>query len=650
VGGCRGAVKIPINHIGLRKTMPQWNSLQALIMVWLALLASMVRAQPLLLDPAAGAYRPPVSYLEDRGGALSIDEVAVRRAEFTPAPTSSPSFGFTDSTYWFRLELSRVKDDRRTWFLEIGYPPLDSIELYWKRTGADGKAGFERIVAGDQIPFRSRTIHERQFVLPLVLPPGEARELFLRVRSAGAVTVPLTVLSDQELERTRGSDHLPYGLFFGTLMALALYNLLLFLSIRDVSYLYYVAYVVSAGLAFFGYNGLAFQFLWPDAVAWNQRAHVVFAFAALGFAFVFTRSFLSLAANSRLLNRMLAALAVVSGLFTLLSIWPLSFWASARIFVAIALPGVVTVLASGLAAWRRGYQPARWFLLAWTALLVGLTAYLLRFLNVLPGNLFTIYGVQIGSGLEIVLLSIALADRINVMKREKEQAQAALLEASQRSERNLEALVQERVREVHEVNKILRDEVSERRRAEEALFEMAHHDALTGLPNRLLLRDRFDVASAQTDRGNRILALLMMDLDGFKRVNDTLGHSIGDALLVRIAELIRECVRSSDTVARFGGDEFVVLLGSLRDAEEAAMVAEKIIAELAKPLALGEHQARVTPSIGVALYPQDASTMDGVLKCADAAMYRAKDAGGNTYYFFLEGAQRQLSLPQVRPE
>jgi diguanylate cyclase (GGDEF)-like protein len=627
--------------------MPQRNSLQALVTPWLVLLAITARAQPLELDPAAGEHRPPVSYLEDRRGELTVEQAAARRAEFAPARTSSPSFGFTNSTYWFRLELSRLKGDARAWYLEIAYPPLDFIELYWK---ADGKAGYERIAAGDQMPFRSRAIHERLFLLPLDLPPGEARELFLRVRTVGALTVPLSILSDEELERTRGMDNLPYGLFFGTLMALALYNLLLFFSIRDVSYLYYVAYVVTAGLAFFGYNGLAFQFLWPDAMEWNQRAHVVLGFAAFGFASMFTRSFLSLAANSLVLDRMLVALAATAGLFALLSIWPLSFWAAARIFVGLALPGVVVALASGLAAFRRGYQPARWFLLAWATLLVGLAAYSLRFLNVLPGNLFTIYGVQIGSGLEIVLLSLALADRINVMKREKEQAQAALLEAAQRSERNLEALVQERIREVHEVNRMLRDEVSERRRAEEALFEMAHHDALTGLPNRLLLRDRFDVASAQTDRGNRILALLMLDLDGFKRVNDTLGHSIGDALLVRISELIRECVRSSDTVARFGGDEFVVLLGSLRDAEEAAMVAEKIIAALARPLTLGEQRARVTPSIGVALYPQDASTMDGVMKCADVAMYRAKDAGGNTYYFYLEGAQRQLSLTEVRKE
>jgi diguanylate cyclase (GGDEF)-like protein len=626
--------------------MAPWSSLPALVAAWLALLVCAARAEPFVLDASAGIHYPPVAYLEDPEGSLSVEEAAARRDRFLPARTSTPNFGFSGSTYWFRLELSRPAGEARSWYLRIGYPPLDSIELYWKAA----QGGYRRLAAGDQMPFAERVIHEPQFILPLELAPEQTREFFLRVRTVGAVTVPLAVLSDRELERTRSTGHLPYGLFFGTLVALALYNLLLFLSIRDPSYLYYVAYVVASGLAYFGYDGLAFQYLWPEAVSWNQRAHVVFGFAALGLAFLFTRSFLALALNSRALAAALLALAAASGVFALLSVWPLSFWLSARIFVAIALPGVVTVFASGVIALRRGYQPARWFLLAWAALLVGLSAYLLRFLSLLPGNVFTIYGLQIGAGLEIVLLSIALADRINVMKREKEQAQAVALEASLRAERGLEALVQERVREVHEVNKQLLDEVSERRRAEEALFEMAHHDHLTGLPNRLLLKDRFEVAAAQTDRGNRIMALLMMDLDGFKRVNDTLGHSNGDALLVRIAELIRGCVRSSDTVSRFGGDEFVVLLSSLRDAEEAAMVAEKVIASLAKPVSLGENRARVTPSIGISLYPQDASSMDALLKCADTAMYRAKDVGGNTYYFYLEGAQRQLSLPEVRSE
>ncbi|MGH8630429.1 MAG: 7TMR-DISMED2 domain-containing protein, partial [Burkholderiales bacterium] len=217
----------------------------ALAAVWLALAACAVQAEPVLLDPTVGAHRPPVAYLEDPGGALSVDEVAAKRDQFIAARTSTANFGFTDSAYWFRLELARAADDRRSWYLEIGYPPLDSIELYWKRAGSDKKGGYERLIAGDQIPFGSRAIREPQFILPLELAPGQTNEFLLRVRSVGAMTVPLAVLSDQELERTRSTDHLPYGLFFGTLLALALYNLLLFLSIRNASYLYYVAYVIT---------------------------------------------------------------------------------------------------------------------------------------------------------------------------------------------------------------------------------------------------------------------------------------------------------------------------------------------------------------------------------------------------------------------
>jgi two-component system, sensor histidine kinase LadS len=305
------------------------------------------------------------------------------------------------------------------------------------------------------------------------------------------------------------------------------------------------------------------------------------------------------------------------------------------------------VFAGGVVALRRGDRPARWFLLAWATLLVGLLAYALRFIDLLPANLFTLYGVQIGSGIEALLLSIALADRINIMKRDKEAAQAQALAASQRSEKELETLVQQRVAELNQLNLLLQEEITERRRAEEALFEQAHHDSLTGLPNRLLLKDRFELAIAQAGRNDSLLALLMLDLDGFKRINDTLGHDVGDQVLVEFADILRSTVRSTDTVARLGGDEFVVLLGSLRDADEAVRVTGKILKALAAAAQLGEPASDVTASIGVALHPQDGANLDALLKYADKAMYRAKDAGGNRYFFHLSGDQRQLSLPEA---
>jgi two-component system, sensor histidine kinase LadS len=612
----------------------------ALALVLLAL-ATAAAAQPLRLDAGIGSYRPAVSYLEDRSGLLTASEVAKLGAEFQPTG-ASPNFGLSSSTFWFRLELQRAPGDDDDWFLKIAYPPLDVVELYWP--AADG-SGFEQILAGDSQPFHSRQVHEPTFYLPLDLPDGQPRTFLLKVRSAGAVTVPLTVLSGQALDIERGQGHLPTGMFFGLLVALALYNLLLYVSIRDASYLFYVAFVACAGLAYFGYDGLAFQYLWPEAMNWNQRAHLVFGFLALGFAALFTRHFLGLRQHSRPLDRSLLGIAAGAALFALLSVWPLSFAASVRLFIALAIPSVLVVFAGGIAALRRGYRPARWFLLAWATLLVGLFAISLRFIDLLPANLFTIYGVQIGSGIEALLLSIALADRINVMKRDKEAAQAQALAASQRSGQELETLVQQRVAELNQLNQMLQEEIAERRRAEEALFKMAHHDALTGAPNRLLLKDRFEIAVAQAGRSDMMLALLMLDLDGFKKINDTLGHDVGDRVLVGFAEVLRSTVRSTDTVARLGGDEFVVLLGNLRDADEAVRVTAKILNALAAAAQIDAPSFGVTASIGVALHPQDGTSLDALLKCADKAMYRAKDAGGNNYFFHLAGDQRQLSLP-----
>ncbi|MEX0959241.1 MAG: 7TM diverse intracellular signaling domain-containing protein [Burkholderiales bacterium] len=613
----------------------------------LALLVSAAAAQPLHLDPEVGHYVPRVSYLEDPGGGLHIEEVAGMRERFRQYTGTQPNFGYTRSAYWLAFDVETPHDDTESWYLQVFYPPLDRIEAFWQPQPG---AAFVRLLQGDHLPFHAREIHEPEYYFPLALQPGQPRTVFLRVQTESSMTVPLALWSAHRLDEQRGTDHLVLGLFFGTLLALVLYNLLLCVSIRDINYLYYVAFVAVSGLAFFSYNGLAYQFLWPEAVAWNNRAPIVFALAALSFGAIFARNFLMIDRHSPRLDAALIAATIGAGLFGLLAIGVIDYFTSAHVFSAFGIAAAIAIVASGIVSWQHGYRPARWFLLAWSALLVGLIAYALRVLGALPGNFFTIYGIQVGSGLEMLLLSIALADRINVMKRETEEAHEIALAASRRAERELEDKVEERVGELNEVNRMLQGEISERRQAQEALFEMAHHDALTGLPNRLLLSDRFRIAAAQAARSKREIALLMMDLDGFKQVNDKLGHDIGDLLLVAVADSIQGTVRATDTIARFGGDEFIVLLNDLRDAEEATRVADQIILALAHPHYVGTHSLTITTSIGIALYPQDGSTLEALLKCADIAMYRAKEAGGHNYFFFLEGAQQQLSLPSVERE
>lgn len=177
-------------------------------------------------------------------------------------------------------------------------------------------------------------------------------------------------------------------------------------------------------------------------------------------------------------------------------------------------------------------------------------------------------------------------------------------------------------------------DVTERKRAEEAIRHHAYHDHLTGLPNRMLFDDRLRHALAQAARGHQLLALLFLDLDRFKTINDTLGHAAGDRLLIEISRRLVERKRAGDTVARLGGDEFLLLVANLRRVEDAARVAQGVLEAVRPPVRVDGHQLRVTASIGISLFPHDGSDGEALIKNADIALYRAKDQGRNGYQIY----------------
>jgi len=224
------------------------------------------------------------------------------------------------------------------------------------------------------------------------------------------------------------------------------------------------------------------------------------------------------------------------------------------------------------------------------------------------------------------------------------------------------------VRVVHESAEVLLDDqgkparmigtvqdITERKQAEQALHEkdahleyIAYHDALTGLPNRTLLMDRLAHAASRADRAAGRMAVLFIDLDRFKTINDSLGHAIGDAVLQAASGRLKTLLREEDTLSRLGGDEFVILLEDLRDGQDAANVAEKIIQALEKVLVIGNYPLHISASIGISLYPQDGGDAETLMKHADAAMYKAKESGSNTFHFYEQGiterAMRRIHL------
>jgi diguanylate cyclase (GGDEF)-like protein len=177
-------------------------------------------------------------------------------------------------------------------------------------------------------------------------------------------------------------------------------------------------------------------------------------------------------------------------------------------------------------------------------------------------------------------------------------------------------------------------DITARRRTEEIIIKMAYHDALTGLPNRMLFKDRLTMAMSYATRNKKEVAVMMLDLDKFKEVNDTLGHSMGDLLLKSVSERLLQLLRMNDTVARIGGDEFMIVLPEISSSQDAGIIAQKMIHSFETPFMFDDHELRITTSIGIALYPADGKDVETLIKHADMAMYSAKAMGRNAYRYY----------------
>ncbi len=215
-------------------------------------------------------------------------------------------------------------------------------------------------------------------------------------------------------------------------------------------------------------------------------------------------------------------------------------------------------------------------------------------------------------------------------------AQHEASDAVRRARDELEVRVAARTAELAGANALLQDEIVERRQAEARVHHMAYHDSLTGLPNRALLADRLERAILAARRAGTSLAVMFLDLDRFKTINDSLGHATGDFLLKEVASRLCHVVRASDTVARLGGDEFVLLAPGIGTPEECSQIGDKIIEVLGAPVRFEGHSLHISPSIGICVYPDDGHDVDILMRHADAAMYQAKAAGRNNYQFFTE--------------
>lgn len=599
--------------VGLDWLLPH-RLVPLLLVLVLSLLwaTSAAAATPVLVltaeSPAQTPLRPYLSILRDPTGSLSVDAVRAQDQAFQALPAGSGlNLSYSTDTIWLRLRLRSAHSTSERWLAEFDYASLDHADLF------DGDRPVQ--TAGDRVPFSARAMPHRNPLFSVTLAPGEERELLWRVRSEGSLTINPSLWVPTAFARHSQHAYAAHAFYFGMLVALAGYNLLLFAVLRERVYLLYVGFVLGVGVGIGSIYGLAAEFLWPEWVDWSNRALVVsFAFAGI-VGPLFTRDFLGTAERAAGWHRWL-------GIGALAHVGMVAIGLLASMRIGMQLMSISTIFncllmwGCGIVCLRRGVPGARLFVLSWAILLLGGILMGLRNFGLLPTNQTTLYAMEIGSALEMLLLSFALAARFDQIKHERAQAQTAALAAQQalvtslqRQERELEQRVAERTEALAQANARLQS--------------LAALDPLTGLGNRSAL---YSWLSELLSRPGQPFALLLIDLDGFKAVNDRHGHATGDQLLVELAERWHAGLKPGDRLARLGGDEFVLVSESAPSASAAQALAEALRLAVRAPLKSAP-SAELDASIGVAFRDGDNEHADAILRRADHAMYRAKAEG-----------------------
>ncbi|MDG9927796.1 MULTISPECIES: hybrid sensor histidine kinase/response regulator [unclassified Pseudomonas] len=357
---------------------------------------------------------------EDVRGDASIEDVgsAALDAGFRDNPGPVLNAGYSRSVFWLRVDLTyapTAASGPKAWLLELAYPPLDHLEVYLP----DGVGGYRLIArTGDAQPFSSRQIKQNNYLFNLELIPGQTQRVYLRAQSQGSMQLPLGLWSPDAFIEAQPARIYTLGIIYGVLLAMLIYNLFIFLAVRDTSYLYYILYIASFGLYQVSVNGAGVQYFWPDNPWWANAVTPFLIGAAALFGCQFARSFLQTRAHSPWVDRLLCLLMAVGALVMVLALTS-SYAVALRLATSLALAFTVVIFSAGVLAWLRGMRVARYFIIAWTAFLAGGVINTLMVLGFLPYTFFTMYASQFGSALEVGLLSLALADRINAMKEER---------------------------------------------------------------------------------------------------------------------------------------------------------------------------------------------------------------------------------------
>jgi diguanylate cyclase (GGDEF)-like protein len=606
---------------------------------WLAALVTGFTVVMLLMVISLGhniekhSLEQQVYHLEDANNSLSITTID-QVAEEVWVENENQNFGLTPSPQWLKVDFLATQKNQ---VLEIDYAMLDSIELWFrKKNDEDHYHIIEHYMLGDSLNFSQRPIIHDKFLVPL---PDELTgvQLLLRVQSNGPVKAPLKLWLKQDYIVHTASHRMFMGLFIGYMLAMGLINLLLYISVRNLTFITYAGYVISFALLITSIHGIGYRFIWPESAWLQERTPAIFAFMTMSFMLVFASHILELKKHNPKYQILFSILSVVFIIGTI-ACFIVPYAVMIKLVLVLLLLSIPVIFVVSLSLAIKGSAIAKFFCAAWIVLLLsGLTASADNF-NWVSLPIDSSYLLMVGAMTETLLLALAVATSYSEQRRNASQAfresaenelkaiqaQNEVLALQKQAQIDLEEQVSARTKEFEEA-------LAGLSQVNDELRSMSETDTLTGLTNRRFFEAHIVKEAARSRREKQALAIALLDIDHFKKVNDEYGHQCGDDCLVAFSKTLKEIIkRPGDLLSRYGGEEFVILLpntsldGAVKLLETFRLAIESLVVKTQG------HSIKFTVSTGVTSRVIGSNDdADKMLSYADKLLYQAKKAGRN---------------------
>ena len=539
-------------------------------------------------------------YWEDASAEAELADVrALPDAAWQTNPSGKATFGITDSAYWLRVEVQNQTGRDQLLIAELGYSQLDDVVFH----ELSGGTLLREFATGDTRSFYPRDVDHPNMLYRFHVAPDASKTLYIRVATQGTMVVPLQIWQQNDFYEAAANEQKLHFFYYGSLAVIILINLAVFLTLREKLYLYYALAISGYFLFFAAVRGYTLQHIYPGAPFLHTHVLLLsMPFLAM-FSILFCMEFLQVRSNSPRLYRALQAMLLFEMLF-FLSAPLLDYDTGIRVAAVSAFAFFSLLLVAGPVAWAAGVRAGVFFTIAWTPLTIGVSATAGRALGLLPENFFTEYAMQIGSGLEAFILTLALADRLYREREQKIQAQADILK--QQKARN---------------------------EAQTQLNEALTHDPVTGLPNRNRFEWMVDEQLRQNPNGRFMVGVTR--ITQLKEINRTLGLDRSERLLKAMAEqmtrlasglpMVHHTVdarENDERIYQLSGDSFGLLVNVSKTADDFQSL-DNALKQLAEPVLLDNIAIEPNPRFGAASYPEHGKKAALLIRNAHVGMEMA---------------------------